>query len=422
MRRIAAALMLGVVACAAVFAAVAPGGESAYRVDAEFDRLSGLVTGQEVRVAGAKVGKIVEIDLTADRDALVGMEVEPGFAPFHADARCTIRQDSLLGEKFVQCDPGTPDAPELRSRGGRPPTVDVARTEVPVDIDLILGLSRLPYRERLRILLTELGVGLAGRGGDLNAAIRRLNPALREANDVLRTVGRDRAAIRRLVAATDEALAELAGRSERVQSLIGRADRVSTATASRRDELSESIRLLPALLAELEPSASRLAAMAREGTPALRELRGAATDLEAFLAEVPPLSDAGRLALEALSDVAPAGRRAATSTLPAARLLGAAARELPDNVQTGTDLNESLLRNGGIENLLRTVYYLTASAGRFDSVSHLLPSYQLTKCGIYATEPSERCSARVDGAPDQQASGGSADRTDVSLMDWLLGP
>lgn len=139
MRR-AATLVLAVVACATVgVAAAGSGGERGYRVDAEFDRLSGLVTGQEMRVAGAKAGKIVEIGLTGERNALIGMEVEPGFAPFRADARCTIRQDSLLGEKFVQCDPGTPDAPELRPRGDGPPTVPVARTEVPVDIDLILG-------------------------------------------------------------------------------------------------------------------------------------------------------------------------------------------------------------------------------------------------------------------------------------------
>lgn len=428
MRR-APVLVVVVVACAAVVAAASgDGAESAYRVDAEFDRLSGLVTDQDVRVAGAKVGKIVEIGLTGERNALIGMEVEPGFAPFRADARCTIRQDSLLGEKFVQCDPGTPDAPELRARGDGAPTVPVARTEVPVDIDLILGLSRLPYRERLRILLTELGVGLAGRGAELNAAIRRANPALREANEVLRTVGRDRDGIRRLVEGTNEALGELARRGGRVQSLVERADRATSAAASRRDELDESIRRLPELLAELEPSADRLAALAREGTPALRDLRAAAADLDAFLAEVPPLSDAAGLALDALGEAAPAGRRASRSALPLTRRLGTAATELPDIARTATELNESVLENGGIEGLLRSTYYGSASAARFDPVSHLLPSYQLSRCGIYATEPSERCNAHFAGASDSGGTGRAetrrtrAEPVATSLMDWLLGP
>src|SRR3712207_7064769 len=52
------------------------------------------------------------------------------------------RQDSLLGEKYVDCDPGTPDAAPLRAGEEGVPTVPLERTEVPVDIDLILGLYR----------------------------------------------------------------------------------------------------------------------------------------------------------------------------------------------------------------------------------------------------------------------------------------
>ncbi len=44
---------------------------------------------------------------------------------------------------------------------------------------------RRPYRERLRIILDELGAGVGGRADDINETIRRASPALRETDKVL---------------------------------------------------------------------------------------------------------------------------------------------------------------------------------------------------------------------------------------------
>ena len=59
-----------------------------------------------------------------------------------------------------------------------------------VDIDLIGNTMREPERERLSLILNELGTGLAGRGRDLNEVIRRANPALRETDKVLEILAR----------------------------------------------------------------------------------------------------------------------------------------------------------------------------------------------------------------------------------------
>ena len=67
-----------------------------------------------MKIAGARVGAIKELDVTPEKKAVVVLEIEePGFAPFRADAKCTIRPQSLIGEKFVECDPGRSDQPEL---------------------------------------------------------------------------------------------------------------------------------------------------------------------------------------------------------------------------------------------------------------------------------------------------------------------
>src|SRR5438093_1499275 len=108
-----------------------------------------------------------EQGLTGDRKARVEMEISGHFAPFRSDADCILRPQSLIGEKFVQCHPGTPRGRPLVAQGGHAPTVPLARTHSPVDLDLIFAALRRPYRERLTILVNELGTGLAGRPKDL---------------------------------------------------------------------------------------------------------------------------------------------------------------------------------------------------------------------------------------------------------------
>jgi len=48
----------------------------------------------------------------------------------------------------------------------------VQNTHSPVDADLLNDINRLPERQRLTLILNELGAGLAGRGSDLGRAGR----------------------------------------------------------------------------------------------------------------------------------------------------------------------------------------------------------------------------------------------------------
>src|ERR671933_2992825 len=148
------------------------------------------------------------------------MRIDPGFAPFRANASCSIRPQSLIGEKFVECDPGDPSRGPLRRDAAGAPTVAVAHTHSPVDLDLVFTALRLPLRQRLSIVVNELGAGLVGRPRELNAAIRRANPALQQANRTLRILASERRTIGRLIDASDGVVAELAARRRQVADFI----------------------------------------------------------------------------------------------------------------------------------------------------------------------------------------------------------
>src|SRR5262249_6263346 len=154
------------------------------------------IPGEDVKVAGVKVGSIHSLDLTPEHKAVVVLQIDdPAFKPFRSDAHCQIRPQSLIGEQFVECSPTQP-----RADGAQPPPeladitcgtgtgqhlLPIENTTTPVALDLIGDTLRLPYRERLTLVINELGAGLAGNGGALRDAIRRADPALQQTDRVL---------------------------------------------------------------------------------------------------------------------------------------------------------------------------------------------------------------------------------------------
>jgi virulence factor Mce-like protein len=392
---------LGVLVAAGAVALAGSGaggdGGGTYRVDAIFDNAANLIPGQDVKVAGAKVGSVVGLRVTRERKARVQMEVDTRFAPFRSDADCTIQPQSLIGEKFVQCAPGTPAGRRLEAQGGEAPTVPLSRTHSPVDLDLVFGALRLPVRQRLALLVNELGTGLAGRGDDLNAAIRRANPALAEANRVLAILDRDRARLGRLVEDSDAVIAQLAARRDRVPAFVRRAAAVASETAARRGRLAEAVGRLPAALAEAQPTLRRLRELSDAGTPVAIDLRTAAPQVTRLVRDLAPLARAARPALDRVGAAAQTGTsavRAGRRVVARLRTFAVAARPAGAMV---SQLFASLRDRGVVEGLQTFVYYAAAATSRFDSVSHLLPAHALgSQCQQYATTPDPLCSAKFN--------------------------
>jgi ABC-type transporter Mla subunit MlaD len=202
----------------------AAGGEDrddAYFVRAIFDNAANLVQGEDVKIAGAVIGAVDTLEVTDDNKAAVVLRVDDeDFTPWKTDANCTIRPQSLIGEKFVECEPGSTSAQALDEiqdgDGEGEHLLPVANTSSPVDLDLINDTLRLPYRQRFAILLSEFGAGLAGRGDQLNTVIHRSNPALKETDEVLDILAKQNKSLERLARNSDQVLGPLARERERV--------------------------------------------------------------------------------------------------------------------------------------------------------------------------------------------------------------
>ena len=177
---------------------------------------------------------------------------------------------SMKYSPMNDCQPGT--SPRRIPDGGRVP---VSQTTSTIGLDLVNNILRRPYRDRLRLIVGELGAGLAGRPDDLNDAIRRAAPGLRETSETLRVLGRQTRTIRSLITNADRVIGALEARKGDVSRFVREAGQTAETTASRRDELAASFRDLPAFLGELQPYANQLGALAQAQTPVLRDLEAA---------------------------------------------------------------------------------------------------------------------------------------------------
>ena len=151
--------------------------------EVELDNAFGLVEGGDVKIGGVKAGSTTDFRLTKTQPyrTIVGAEITvEGFDSLREDARCDVRQQSLIGEYFIDCDLG--ESPDQLPEGG---LIPVERTSSTIPPDLINDVMRRPYKERFRLIISELGTGLAGRPEDLNEVIRRAHPGLRELNETI---------------------------------------------------------------------------------------------------------------------------------------------------------------------------------------------------------------------------------------------
>jgi len=87
-------------------------GTGARKVTALFDSVAGLDNKSAVRVAGVRVGKVSNIKLRPDGKAEVTLDIDPDVV-LHPGAIAHVANLGLLGEKYVELDPGPSNAPVI---------------------------------------------------------------------------------------------------------------------------------------------------------------------------------------------------------------------------------------------------------------------------------------------------------------------
>jgi ABC-type transporter Mla subunit MlaD len=435
-------LIAGIVVVAAIVAAVVliSGGSSSngYVVRAVFDNGSFMVAGEQVRVAGANVGTIKSVSVslpgepTAEEDgkfvdipgkAIIELEIEnPSFQDFRQDAGCEIRPQSLIGEKYVNCHPTEPRAP-----GEQPPPplkqipdgkpgagqylLPLGRNQTTVDPDLINNINSLPYAQRFRLIFNELGAGLAGRGQDLEAAIKKANPTLRSVDKLFGELTEQKDQLAQLAAESQEILEPLTREKEHVVGFLAHSGEAAEASSEHGAELESALEKFPTFLVEFRETMKNLKEFSDAGTPLLEDLGEAAPSLTRATRTLTPFSEATTVALKSLAGAGEASGPVFAQATPVVSTASKLAKTGVVPTKELAALFGSLQETKGWQRLTELIYNSTGAFNGFDKYGHYGRSLvTLTNCLLYVTEynGTSGCNANFHGGTASEGQNASA--------------
>ncbi len=255
--------------------------------------------------------------------AVVVMKItDAGFQDFRQDASCLIRPQSLLGEKYVDCEPTQPRAPgsqpppPLDRDPGRPagrrPALPAAREQRPGGRPrpgqqhhapaLRRPLPADPQRARRRAWRPAAST--------LDAIIKRADPALRQTDRVLAVLAAQNHQLARLAQDSDTILTPLARERTHLAGFINNANTAAQATAERSADLESGLQKFPAALHELRLTMAKLRGFSEQATPVFSEFRTGAPAIARATEALGPFAHAATPALTTLGH----GRRSRASS------------------------------------------------------------------------------------------------------------
>jgi virulence factor Mce-like protein len=401
MRRvlISAAVLLVIVA----FVFIAGGfssrpGDPTYKL--EFDNAFGLVNDAPFKVAGVPAGKISSIELNQkDFHAVVTVQVTTkGFGAFRSDASCQSRPQSLIGEYFVDCQPGQYGKP-LKSGA----TLPASHTFSTIPADLLADIMRLPQRERFSIVINELGAAVAARSEDIQTALRRAVPAIDQTDNLLNLLGNDSKTLQNLTRDSNTVITALANNKAQVNRFIIEANRTATATATQDTNLRLTFARLPGLLQQLRPTLVDLSSAITANTPVLQNLDSASGEINTLFTNLPAFSRSAVPAVKSLGQASVTGKSAVVAAKPTVTALNQFAKPTPELAQNlSIVLNDLDTQNraverdprspggkgfSGLQALLGYVFNQALAVNTYGPFGHMLAvdAFFSKMCSPYAT-------------------------------------
>lgn len=244
------------------------GGKGAYRVTIEFPDVLDLVPQSAVKVNDVTVGSVtsIEVGSTQTYSARVRVRVRKDVV-LPANTRASLRQTSLLGEKFVSLDPPTTETPQGRLRDGA--MIGLDRTTRNADIEEVLAALSLVLNggslEQLQTINRELVLALKGRESKVRDLLTQLNT---------------------FVGGLDKQKADI------VRALDG-LDKLTARLAAQRETLAVGLRDIPAGVSVLADQRAQLTqvltGLNRLGTVAVRVIRASQQNTVADLRALEPI-------------------------------------------------------------------------------------------------------------------------------------
>jgi ABC-type transporter Mla subunit MlaD len=358
-----AALALVVVAVVIVLTG---GSTNGYKVYAAFRDVDGLRQGSSVKVDGVAAGTVTKVTVTKQSTAYAELTLDPGVGPIGANASIQIRPTDLLGERYAQLTLGNLSQPQ---RSGS--FIPLSRTSAPVDLDQVLDMANAPLRERLRILINEAGIALAGRGADFNQLLAAMPPDLGQAQQLLGQIASENASLENLISEGEQDSSAVYNKRLDMGHVISVADEALNSIVLRQQQLGQTIQNAPGALAELHTTLDEVGTASLALTPAAASLQQAAQPLTQTLRELPKFARSAQRTLVTAKQIAPQITKLGTQARAPLVALRPTARALQGITRSAAPILNQEDQRGMADLLWFVENFELGTKGR-DSISHFI--------------------------------------------------
>jgi phospholipid/cholesterol/gamma-HCH transport system substrate-binding protein len=365
-RRVAASLALVLAGVAVVIVVFGNGGGRQYVVYAKFHDAAGLLPKFFVKVDEVKAGLVSSITLDRQDEAVVKMELDKSASPIGVGASANIRPVNLLGEKYVDLNPGDLGRP-LPSGS----TIPITRTGVPVELDDLFNTLNPDTRAGLGIIVNEAGLAMAGRGADFNRTLHDLPSALDAARSVVGEVAAQNTSLEHAIVSGNRVIASVNSHSGSLNSLVQSGAAALTAIAAARDNLGQTVVNAPGGLTQLRQTLAQLQTAADDLTPAAADLQATTPSLGATLARLPQFVGDANAALVEARTVAPALDRLGVQSTPTLKLIRPTVAHLASFAQTLRPVLDMLDAGSGLREFLGFMAGWAGVTAQRDGLGHV---------------------------------------------------
>lgn len=401
--------VLGTTTAAASFT-----GEDAGRVViAEFTDAGPILEGQDVKVHGVTVGTTGKAVLDAQRKvARVPLHLDGRAFPLHSDASAAVEPLTLLGERFVNLDPGT-DAKPLLAPNGIIPT---GRTSTAVDLQEVVNALDDPTASSLAALVVTLGRGASGNGENIADAMKALAPAMEDTDALVRVLNQQNDLLGSVIDRVTPVTAALAtDDGNRLGTLVGATERMLAATASEDKHLRAALAELPATLRQARKTLTGLTGTSKATTRVLGNIRPTTDNLSAISEELVDFADSADPALASARPVLERADELLDLARPVAQELRKAGPDLKGSAKGAkpivTELNDNL---GNVLSFIR--YWALTTNGRDGLAHYFRGNFVLTPDSVTGLLPG----GGENGAPDPGTESEPRERVDEPTSEGPL--
>jgi phospholipid/cholesterol/gamma-HCH transport system substrate-binding protein len=247
-----AVCLAGTAGLLAIFSQFRFSDEQVYR--AEFTDVSGLAAGDFVRIAGVEVGKVKNISIDQNSQAVVEFSADPTVVLTDA-TKAAIRWENPIGDRYLALLEGSVGGKRLNPGG----TITVNRTEPALDLDTLLGGFRPLFKaldpEQVNALSGQLISAFQGEGATIGSF-------LQQAAVVTNTLADRDELIGQVINNLNAVVGSFGGQSAQFAKAVDSLSQLTEGLAARRTDITNAVAYTNAasatiadLLVQARPSA-----------------------------------------------------------------------------------------------------------------------------------------------------------------------